>query len=195
MAEQHPADVPPQHDNPEVDHEHSDVNVSAVVKFAGGLIAFAVVAHLILAWLFGVLARKTDREQPRLPPIAQEGRLAIEEEVKKQLKKAAANPHSSALPRPPRVFERLQTTIPPPRLQIDDQADLAALRKRDEAQLRATGWVDRKAGIARIPIDEAMRLVSDPQTAARLGIRIRGQHGNGASGKSEQGKGERKGER
>src|SRR5947209_19238506 len=105
MAEQHPADVPPPHDNPEVDHEPSDVNVSGVVKFAVGLIAFAVVAHLVLAWLFGVLARKTDREQPKLPAIAREGRRAVEQEVKQQLKKAAADTHSSVLPRPPAVFE------------------------------------------------------------------------------------------
>ncbi len=173
MAER-PPDVPPQHDNPEVAHEYTDVNVSGIVKFAVGLIAFAVVAHLILAWLFGVLARKTDRDQPPLPPVARQERERERQRVKAQLQKAAKNPGSEAVPQPARVYEQLQT-IPTPRLQVSDQADLGALLKKDEGVLNALGWVDEKAGIARIPIDDAIRLVADPQKAAALGIRVRQQ--------------------
>ena len=51
-------------------------------------------------------------------------------------------------------------TPPAPRLQTDPQADLRALRAREEGQLTSYGWVDRTQGIAHIPIEEAMRHVA-----------------------------------
>jgi hypothetical protein len=180
------AEPSPQHDNSEVNHEHSDVNVSGVIKFAVGLIVFAVVAHLVLALLFGVLARRTDRDQPQLPPVARQERERERLEAEKRLKAAAKDPDSRVLPRPPIVYERLRT-IPAPRLQINDEADMVALRAREEAALKASGWVDEKAGIARIPIGEAMRLVADPKTAAALGIRVRGATGSPGKGKQDKG--------
>ncbi|MEW6629696.1 MAG: hypothetical protein AB1440_02385 [Pseudomonadota bacterium] len=44
-----------------------------------------------------------------------------------------------------------------PALQVKPEQDLTALRAEEDRQLRILGWVDRKAGIARIPIDDAMR--------------------------------------
>ncbi|MBZ9880754.1 hypothetical protein LB535_00175 [Mesorhizobium sp. CA10] len=43
-----------------------------------------------------------------------------------------------------------------PGLQIAPWQDLAACRAEEDRQLKTLGWVDRKAGIARIPIDDAM---------------------------------------
>jgi hypothetical protein len=49
--------------------------------------------------------------------------------------------------------------VPPePRLQIAPREDLRALRGQEEQMLNSYGWVDRNAGIVRIPIAEAMRL-------------------------------------
>ena len=49
--------------------------------------------------------------------------------------------------------------VPPePRLQTDPRQDLADLRARDNETLTTYGWVDRNAGVVRIPIDEAMKL-------------------------------------
>lgn len=45
-----------------------------------------------------------------------------------------------------------------PRLQADPVADLEALRREKRALLNGYGWVDRESGVARIPIEEAMRL-------------------------------------
>jgi hypothetical protein len=41
---------------------------------------------------------------------------------------------------------------------------LAQLRQREERLLTTYGWVDRDAGLVRIPIDEAMRLVAEGRT-------------------------------
>jgi hypothetical protein len=47
---------------------------------------------------------------------------------------------------------------PEPRLQTAPRLDLQALRRSEDAVLTTYSWVDRGAGIVRIPIDEAMRL-------------------------------------
>jgi hypothetical protein len=53
-----------------------------------------------------------------------------------------------------------QEELPPmPRLQEHPQQDMQELRERQRALLNGYGWVNRDAGIARIPIDEAMRMV------------------------------------
>lgn len=44
-------------------------------------------------------------------------------------------------------------------LQVNAPSDLARLRAEEDATLSTYGWVDREAGIVRIPIDQAMRLL------------------------------------
>lgn len=48
-----------------------------------------------------------------------------------------------------------------PRLQADDTVDLAAMRRAEELRMTRYGWVDRSAGLARIPVDEAVRLTAE----------------------------------
>jgi hypothetical protein len=53
-----------------------------------------------------------------------------------------------------------QDRLPPePRLQDTPQQDMSALRAKQESLLKGYGWVNKEAGIARIPIEEAMRIV------------------------------------
>jgi hypothetical protein len=48
--------------------------------------------------------------------------------------------------------------IPPePRLQVDPRQDLSTYREREAALLDGYRWVDKNAGVVRIPIDEAMK--------------------------------------
>jgi hypothetical protein len=50
--------------------------------------------------------------------------------------------------------------------------ELAALRERELARVSLYQWVDRKQGIVRIPVDEALTLVlHERQTAADTGPR------------------------
>jgi hypothetical protein len=52
-----------------------------------------------------------------------------------------------------------QTRVPPePRLQTNPREDLRLLREQEEAILKSYGWVDRPAGVVRIPIEDAMKL-------------------------------------
>jgi hypothetical protein len=50
---------------------------------------------------------------------------------------------------------------PAPRLQTHPLADLQALRARDQALLSAYDWVDRDAGVVRIPIERAIDVVAE----------------------------------
>jgi hypothetical protein len=51
-------------------------------------------------------------------------------------------------------------SYPSPQLQADPPADMRAFLHREADQLNSGGWIDRNAGIAHIPIDEAMKLLA-----------------------------------
>lgn len=58
-----------------------------------------------------------------------------------------------------------------PHLQSQPGSDLLELRARKRAVLESYGWVDRDAGIARIPIERAMRLLLERHGKAGEGGR------------------------
>lgn len=65
--------------------------------------------------------------------------------------------------RPPAPLARPDTGLmpPPPRLQTAPALDLARFRSEEEETLATYGWVDKEAGVVRIPIEQAMRLVAE----------------------------------
>ena len=69
-------------------------------------------------------------------------------------------------PRTPPEFPLAQSQarrLPPePRLQTNPRGDLLELRQKEDRILNSYGWIDRDAGVVRIPIERAMAL-----TAAR----------------------------
>ncbi|MCU1383087.1 MAG: hypothetical protein JWL71_1784 [Acidobacteria bacterium] len=120
--------------NPEVHHEHSDVNFLAILGFAGGLIVVAVIIHLVIYVLFGYFNSREGVQRVAEYPLA--------------------------------VGQ--QDRVPPePRLQTNPREDLADLRAREDGQLTSYGWVDKNAGVVRIPIDTAMRLTLERGLPAR----------------------------
>jgi hypothetical protein len=120
--------------NPDVSHEHSDVNISAILGFGAGLIVVAAVIHLLIFVLFGYFnGRERLQAPPEYPLAAAQG----------------------------------DRQPPEPRLQTDPRQDLADLRAREQDQLTSYGWVDRNAGVVRIPIDAAMKLVLERGLPAR----------------------------
>jgi hypothetical protein len=50
--------------------------------------------------------------------------------------------------------------FPGPRLQHHTSDDMREFRAREDAALKSYGWADRKAGIAQIPLEEAMKIVA-----------------------------------
>jgi hypothetical protein len=48
-----------------------------------------------------------------------------------------------------------------PRLQVEPEVDLATLRAQEDAILTSYAWVDKEHAVARIPVEEAMRIVAE----------------------------------
>ena len=119
-----------------VGYEHSDVNIRAILAFGAGLVAVAIVVH-VLVW---VLYRFFEAQASRPTPV--EYPLAAQQE--------------SRLP-------------PEPRLQTNPREDLRLLRDAEAETLSSYGWVDRNAGVVRIPIDDAIRLTLQRGLPARAG--------------------------
>lgn len=126
---QHDANVPV---NPEVAYEPRDVEVSRIL-ILGMALALAVVVAGVVVWL---TLRTLSAEQTR----------------------------SEAPPSPLRVG--MAEPLPPePRLQgvpghrALGPEDLKEMEDSANATLSSYGWVDQKAGIARVPIQEAMKLL------------------------------------
>jgi hypothetical protein len=61
----------------------------------------------------------------------------------------------------PMVSASLRRTPPEPRLEPDPLAPRLRMRAREDAVLTTYGWVDRSAGVARIPIERAMELLAE----------------------------------
>ena len=69
----------------------------------------------------------------------------------------------------PSLLQHEPDRLPPePRLQRAPQADLAQVRRQERERLTTYGWVDRQAGIVRIPIDRAMELYAQRTTGRSL---------------------------
>jgi hypothetical protein len=79
---------------------------------------------------------------------------------------AAREVKAGAMLRNPTEADAMSRT-PEPRLQSHPKEDLLALRAREDAVLNSYGWVDPAAGVIRIPVSEAMKLVAQRGLPAR----------------------------
>jgi len=58
---------------------------------------------------------------------------------------------------------------PEPRLQVNPRDDLRQLRAQEDTLLHSYQWVDKPAGVVRIPIEQAMRLTIERGLPTRTG--------------------------
>ena len=69
---------------------------------------------------------------------------------------------------PAALMMKDQNKLPPePRLQTNPREDLRELHAKEDDLLGSYGWVDRSAGVVRIPIDDAMKLMLERGLPAR----------------------------
>jgi hypothetical protein len=76
---------------------------------------------------------------------------------------------------------------PEPRIQANPAADMKRLRDQEDATLTTYGWVDRQAGIVRVPIDVAMTLVLEEGLPVRRPESVPPATGTPAAAKPPQG--------
>lgn len=123
----------PRADNPEVRHEHSDVNLRGILATAAALVAVAVVIHLVCWGLFDLFGGREAKAKRSQFPLAAEER--------------------GQLPRQPQL-EGIKNTEGHP-----TYVRPRALRAEEQERLIRTGWVDEKEGTVHLPIDQAMRVI------------------------------------
>ncbi len=120
--------------NDDVAFEARDVGVSSVLRFMAYLGIAIAVSYLICLGVYKLtLSEATRVDAPELP-----------------------------------VRQGVSAKLPPePRLQgvpghtTDPQEDLRAKIAADREALEETRWVDQKAGIAQIPIEDAMKIIAE----------------------------------
>jgi hypothetical protein len=117
--------------NPEVAHEPQDVNVRGILIFGAALLVSAVVIHLILWWMLDYFAVRENKAEPKSHPLASE-RQQLPPEPRLQ----GMPGHEEAAP-----------------------TEMQKFSTREEDVLNSYGWVDQKAGIVRIPIEQAKKLL------------------------------------
>ncbi len=143
MPEHSPsADGRPVH--PDVRFERHDARARPVVITAVALLVIVAVGHGVVWWMMVAMQEHQQSRQPRLSPQAARERVLL-----------------------PRDLNQ----IPAPREQQRDQEDREAFQRTEEARLHNSGWVDAKAGVVHLKIDDAIRLMADPKTAAKHGLR------------------------
>jgi hypothetical protein len=146
---EHPPDAPgPDKVHADVDYEKTDARIGPLAGIGVGVLVLALIAYGVSAWVFEAFRARAARKDPGLPPLAAQDRPQLPKDLDK---------------------------IPPPRLQDYDRPDVKdmdQLRQAEEARLKSYGWTDPQKGKVHIPIDEAMRLLANPEFAKAHGIRV-----------------------
>jgi hypothetical protein len=132
-------------DNPDVVHEHSDVNVRALIGSAIGLFVVIGIVFVLMWGLLGFFQRQASQNDPPQSPLS---RPAVEMPAS-----LVGNPFFG-----PSEGPQLLTSEP---------TVLSKQRAMEAERLGTYGWVDEKAGVARIPIAEAKKLILQRGLPAR----------------------------
>lgn len=149
--------------NEDVAHEHADVNlrglVTSGVVLLSVLIGSVVAMYLLLGW-FGRSAAASD---PVVSPLASPST---------QMPKTTASPAFSQ-------------GAAGPQLLTNEPLALQQTRSEDQRRLHEYAWVNASAGVARIPIDEAKKLIVQRGVPVRQGEAVAPELGTGLPARGE----------
>jgi hypothetical protein len=133
------------HDDPEVDHEYTEVNLRAIVGFAVGLAVVTGIVFVLMYGLFWYFSSQAAKNDPAVSPLV----------------------------RPPAEMPASTTGSPffgqaeGPRLLTHEPTVLSKQRSMEADVLGSYGWVDEKSAVARMPIAEAKKLILQRGLPAR----------------------------
>ncbi len=155
--------------NEDVAHEHSDINIRAIVWSAIVLALVCIGSAILVYFVFNLFEREARNRDPKLSPLA-----------------LPATQMPSTTNTTPEFG-----TAPEPRLLTSEPTNLWNVRQREQQVLHGYGWVDQGGGVTRIPIDKAKELLRDrglpvrpePVTDPRLGTHAPA-YGESTSGRS-----------
>jgi hypothetical protein len=132
--------------NPDVSHEASDVNVGSIVKFVIGLFVLTVITFVLMRLLYNVLENRAANADPPVRPMAMSERERLPPEPRLQ-----AAPGFGVNLGEGKGMINLQLREP--------EAEYHEMRKIWDAALK--GKPDPRTGLAGMPIEEAMKRISE----------------------------------
>ena len=149
--------APEEMHNDDTAHEHSDINVGALMWSMVVMFGTVIVTAGLMYVLFNFLEGDAKRRDPRLSPLTMPATVMP--------KSTTSSPFFGGAPEP--------------KLMTGEPTYLNEVRTELQDELHTAGWIDEKAGVARIPIDQAKALVlkdglpvrPDPVNDSRLGGR------------------------
>ena len=135
--------------------ERQDLSPKTIYVFLIGLGVACVLVGFVLWGAYRILHVYNTKQQQPQNPLVTSSRPSDE-------RNASFNA----------VHEEITKTIPQPRLEENERTELREFRLGEEQKLHSYGWVDQKAGVARIPIDRAMQLIAERglPTTPRAGV-------------------------
>jgi hypothetical protein len=119
----------------EGDYEHQDLSSTSIFAFLISLIVLGVLIQFVVAGTLHLFESYNRKHQPRQNPLV-----------------ATRTVTRSVTPGDIQKF-------PQPRLENSERLELRDFREQEAQKLNSYGWVDQNAGVARIPIAQAMQLI------------------------------------
>jgi hypothetical protein len=135
--------------NEGVAHEHSDVDVKAILSFAAIVTVVSIVCGFVVWGMFGFFERQAAGRDPQMSPLAV--------------------PATQMPPTTTGAFAFGGAQQHQPQLLTNEPAALRQHRQEEDAQLQRYGWVNQSGGVARVPIADAKKLIVERGLASRPG--------------------------
>jgi hypothetical protein len=133
----------PEVENPETRYERRDLSPHGVLLFLVGLAVVSVLIYFVLWGFYGYL--NGFQQKPR--------------QVASPLETAHDNANT----------QQAVQRFPQPRLQANEPADMSKFKAQEDEILNSYGWVDQQAGVAHIPIEQAIDILAAHGLPVRQG--------------------------
>jgi hypothetical protein len=121
--------------------EKEDVNTTPLFGFLIGLVVTGVLVYYIIWGMFHFMDAYERTHQKSKSPMV-------------EMQADTREPDTT------RTHEKIQQEFPEPRLEDDERTEINDFRYQQDETLSSYGWVDQNAGVVRIPIDQAMKLIA-----------------------------------
>jgi hypothetical protein len=123
--------------NPDVSYEKADVQPTTIYWYLGALAIAVILSYVVCVFVLRLTTKMAVNYDTPPPPIRQEMGSAYE-----------------AMPPEP----RLQGV---PGHSADPQTDLRLKIESDTEANKKYGWIDQNAGVAQIPVQDAMKIIAE----------------------------------
>ena len=153
--------LPVHADDPNLRHEHRDINITGVVAFIVTLAFCGIVIFVVLYGVFHFAERYVQAQDRK--DVSNPWARAAETQVDQMARKMRLPENKAQEPGSMQMADaesRVRVSrFPQPRLQTDDVRDLALMREAEDVYLNQYFVIDRNSGKVNIPITQAMQAI------------------------------------